>query len=155
MSVLLSTQGSAYFQKEILGFVVQQFLTAIRSQFPYRSSRRVIKDNSQSSCIEKMSHLSSPAPTPSAHIVNLNTASAPTSRLFKRENDWKQVCYPLWMCYHNLVLEIQKLLIGQVLDNKNSYLLGTKESKKLVYHPWWSRKCLIGIRRGAVTWSIL
>lgn len=62
MSVLLSAQNITYTQKEILGSVVCQLLTAVRIQFPYQSSRSVIKDNSWGSCIEKTSHLSSPFP---------------------------------------------------------------------------------------------
>lgn len=52
--------------------MVWQLLTAVRRQFPYLSCRRVIKDNSQSSCIEKTSHLSSS----SAQVVNRNSISS-------------------------------------------------------------------------------
>lgn len=43
--MLLSAQDITYAPEEILGFVALQLLTAVRSQFPYQSSRSVIKDN--------------------------------------------------------------------------------------------------------------
>lgn len=96
MSVLLSAQNITYTQKEILGSVVWLLLTAVRIQFPYQSSRSVIKAQNSCSCIEKTVICLPPSP-PLLRTVNLNTASAPSSKLLKRQNNRKHICFPLWI----------------------------------------------------------